>query len=185
MATKTMALVKTLILPLLFITRGTAQNIFIDNVPGYFDLPSCAEVPLSFIVRDMASGCGDDSKTTSYECFCTPSLAKMNGVISAAVTSRCSTDPATAVSAASEALHIFEECCFMKTAGTAALTAATSRPTGHDNMTATSTPTPSAPLLVQTSLAPIPSNAAYQAVKRHVMSWWLFIVVSAVAGLLN
>jgi hypothetical protein len=28
------------------------------------------EVPLSTIVRDMEGGCGDDLKTTSYNCFC-------------------------------------------------------------------------------------------------------------------
>jgi hypothetical protein len=89
-------------------TAVIAQKIFIDKVPGYFDLPSCAEVPLSVIVRDMESGCGDNGRTTSYSCFCTASSSKIKHIISTEITSRCS---ASALPAASSAEYIFEEYC--------------------------------------------------------------------------
>lgn len=97
----------TLLLPIL-LTFVVAQRVFIDKVPAYASLPHCAEVPLSFIVRDMASGCGDGGKTTSYSCFCTDSSSKMNRVISTAVSSRCSTGPA---GAATKAVDVFASYC--------------------------------------------------------------------------
>lgn len=99
----------TIILLLPFLaTLVAAQRIFINQVPAYSSLPTCAEVPLSFIVRDMASGCGDGSKTTSYSCFCTDRSSKMNSIISTAVASRCSTGP---ISAATEAVEVFASYC--------------------------------------------------------------------------
>ncbi|KAI1214343.1 uncharacterized protein F4807DRAFT_455983 [Annulohypoxylon truncatum] len=94
--------------PIAFAAFADGQNVFIDEVSAYSSLPRCAEVPLSFIVRDMASGCGDGSKTSSYSCFCTASSSKMNNVISTAVASRCSTGP---TSAAAQALDVFSSYC--------------------------------------------------------------------------
>ncbi|KAI1101404.1 hypothetical protein F4804DRAFT_12152 [Jackrogersella minutella] len=91
---------------------ATAQQIFIDHVPAYAELPSCAEIPSSFIVRDMASGCGDGGKTTSYSCLCTASSSKMDGVINTAVASRCATGPVTV---ASQALDVFASYCDLET----------------------------------------------------------------------
>lgn len=89
-----------------------AQRVFIDGQPAYKQLPPCAEVPLSGIVRDMRSGCGDGQKTTSYNCFCTASSSKFSSIISTAVASSCAAkntvDP---VSAASSALDVFNSYC--------------------------------------------------------------------------
>ncbi|KAK3984758.1 hypothetical protein QBC44DRAFT_385478 [Cladorrhinum sp. PSN332] len=66
-----------------------SQKIFINQLPEYSQLPSCAEPPLSTIVRNMASGCGDGGKTTSYACFCASSSAEFESIISKAVASKC------------------------------------------------------------------------------------------------
>ncbi|KAK7937648.1 uncharacterized protein PG986_014516 [Apiospora aurea] len=78
----------------------TAQRIFIDNLPGYQDLPPCAEVPVHTIVKDMSQGCGDHRKTTSYSCFL--KSAK-----------RCLPDTSTGLS---QALDLFESYCAMGSA---------------------------------------------------------------------
>ncbi|KAI0830952.1 hypothetical protein F5Y06DRAFT_281987 [Hypoxylon sp. FL0890] len=152
----------SLLLHLLFITLAVfteGQRTFIDQVSAYASLPSCAEVPLSFIVRDMASGCGDGGKTTSYSCFCTASSSKMNGFISSAVASRCSTGPVTA---ASQAVDVFASYCGLGNSGHRASGNGTSPVTANANatvtQTVTSTPTRSMP--VETALSPIPSNLA-------------------------
>ncbi|CZR52867.1 uncharacterized protein PAC_02744 [Phialocephala subalpina] len=59
---------------------------YIDQVPGYASLPTCAESQLSIIVRDMSSGCGASS---SYGCFCSTRYATMNTIIATAVYSDC------------------------------------------------------------------------------------------------
>ncbi|KAK4169029.1 hypothetical protein QBC43DRAFT_308544 [Cladorrhinum sp. PSN259] len=85
-----------------------SQRIFINQLPEYSKLPSCAEPPLSNIVRNMASGCGDGGKTTSYSCFCVSSSAKFESVISKAVSSKCA--PASSDAAVS-ALSVFDKYC--------------------------------------------------------------------------
>jgi hypothetical protein len=45
-------------------------SIYINEIPGYSQLPSCAEDRLSAIVRAQSSGCGDDQQLTSFSCFC-------------------------------------------------------------------------------------------------------------------
>ncbi|KAF2241099.1 hypothetical protein BU26DRAFT_525307 [Trematosphaeria pertusa] len=67
-------------------------SIFINQVPEYSLLSQCAETEVSTIVRDMAYGCGDDSRTTSFACFCYDSSAKFSGMIGRHVQTACTTD---------------------------------------------------------------------------------------------
>ncbi|KAI0133377.1 hypothetical protein F4776DRAFT_133035 [Hypoxylon sp. NC0597] len=157
-----MSSTRTLFLHLIFVTLAVfaaGQRIFIDTVPAYASLPHCAEVPLSFIVRDMASGCGDGGKTTSYSCFCTDSSSKMNGVISTAVASRCSIGPVTA---ASQAVDVFASYCGLGNPGHLTSGNRTSPVTANATatLTHTVTPIPSRSTPVETALSPIPSNFA-------------------------
>ncbi|KAH0440900.1 hypothetical protein CcaCcLH18_02243 [Colletotrichum camelliae] len=62
---------------------------YLDQADGYSALPSCAEVPISSIVRDMVSGCGDGGRTTSYSCFCTASSERFSNIIATAVAKNC------------------------------------------------------------------------------------------------
>jgi hypothetical protein len=93
---------------------SSAQSIFINKVPDYSSLPSCAEIPLSTIVRNMEQGCGDGGKTTSYSCFCTASSAMFSSKISKAVASEC----ASATAGVGEALDVFHSYCAMGANGT-------------------------------------------------------------------
>jgi hypothetical protein len=45
-------------------------SIYINQVAGYSQLPSCAEDRVSAIVRAQSSGCGDQQALTSFGCFC-------------------------------------------------------------------------------------------------------------------
>ncbi|KAI2465617.1 hypothetical protein F4781DRAFT_408689 [Annulohypoxylon bovei var. microspora] len=159
-----------------------SQHVFIDQIPAYASLPQCAEVPLSFIVRDMDRGCGDDGRTTSYSCFCTASSSKMNGIISTSVASRCSTGPMTA---ASQALDVFSSYCGLGSSGKNAGNAtslATANATATITRTVTSTPSMSVAL--ETALSPIPSSnlAAMSSEGKRV---YLYIVafIASVLGL--
>lgn len=104
--------------PSLFITVYSAlvaqvafcQKVFINQVPAYTQLPACAELPLSTIVRGMVSGCGDNHQTTSYGCFCFSSSAKFDRDISTAVASRCTSNPQEA---AASALSVFNSYCHL------------------------------------------------------------------------
>ena len=89
-------------------TTATAQSLFINSFLEYSALPSCAEHPLSTIVRDMENGCGDDRKTTSYSCFCTASSSYFASVISTKVASECLLETTTAVT---QALEVFDMYC--------------------------------------------------------------------------
>lgn len=44
---------------------------------------------LSYIVRDMVSGCGDDSQLTSYNCFCSTNSSQFVDIIAIAVEDEC------------------------------------------------------------------------------------------------
>jgi hypothetical protein len=75
-----MLLPPLLYLYLTILTAGVVQavpktSIFIDQIPLYSSLPSCAEDQLSTIVRAQYSGCGDDMQLTSFSCFCLDSSA--------------------------------------------------------------------------------------------------------------
>ncbi len=94
----------------------SAQRIFINQVPAYSALPACAEAPLSNIVRNMASGCGDGGRTTSYACFCAATAASHFGrVISTDVVSQCGADGGEG--AATAAVGVFETYCARETSG--------------------------------------------------------------------
>ena len=86
------------------------QNIFINLVPEYIALPSCAQSPLSSIVRDMQKGCGDGGATTSYSCFCTASSSYFSALISTVVVAQCSES-----GQASSAVDVFESYCAVGT----------------------------------------------------------------------
>jgi hypothetical protein len=85
-----------------------SQRIFINDFPEYTALPACAEHPLSTIVRDMVNGCGDNGKTTSYNCFCTESSSHFTSVISTEVGSSCLPQTTTAVE---QAVRVFDLYC--------------------------------------------------------------------------
>jgi hypothetical protein len=91
------------------ITSSHAQQIFIfiDQVPEYFSLDSCAVLPLSTIVKNMVDGCGDGSRTTSYNCFCSTSSAHFKDVIATQVSSHCSGTMSHVV----RALDVFQSYC--------------------------------------------------------------------------
>ncbi|KAH9871926.1 hypothetical protein J1614_006184 [Plenodomus biglobosus] len=82
-------------------------SIFIDQVPDYDLLSSCAEEKVSNIVRNMASGCGDGSRTTSFACFCYTSSSYYDSVIGMDVRTACANDTAEE----SKARHVFNEYC--------------------------------------------------------------------------
>lgn len=63
--------------------------IYLDLVPGYSNLSSCAVTPLSTLIREMWNGCGDGGALTSYSCFCTDSYSKFGWDISTAIISTC------------------------------------------------------------------------------------------------
>ncbi|KAI1760624.1 hypothetical protein GGR53DRAFT_470161 [Hypoxylon sp. FL1150] len=156
---------------------SSQPSFFISQVPAYSSLLTCAEVPLSFIVREMASGCGDGSKTTSYSCFCTDSSSQMDGAISTAVASRCSTGP---VSAATETVDVFASYCGLGVAKSGAnATQALANATA--TVTQILTRSASTSLPVQTALAPIPSSVAagYNYGKERV----LYPAVAAIVAL--
>ncbi|PSN74879.1 hypothetical protein BS50DRAFT_615672 [Corynespora cassiicola Philippines] len=82
-------------------------SIFIDNVPEYDLLATCAELELSAIVRDMQYGCGDGSSLTSYACFCYQSSAKFSSMIGKHVETQCPQDPSQNTSA----IEVFSKYC--------------------------------------------------------------------------
>jgi hypothetical protein len=94
----------------LFISLSLTQKIYIDSIPGYSSLSPCASTPLSTIVHDMASGCTEGGKTSSYSCFCTASSSAFSKIISSAVTSMC-TAQATPTAEANQALEVFSVYC--------------------------------------------------------------------------
>ena len=98
---------------LFFLSLALAQptSIFVNQVSEYAALPSCAEHPLSTIVRDMSLGCGDHNALTSYDCFCTSSSSHFSSLISRSVSQQCAkTSPAAVASA----LDVFHSYCELK-----------------------------------------------------------------------
>ncbi|KAF5506368.1 hypothetical protein CGCS363_v004049 [Colletotrichum siamense] len=80
---------------------------YLDQAAGYSALPSCAEVPISSIVRDMVSGCGDGGRTTSYSCFCTASSDRFSNLIATAVAKNCGQSSSEVASAT----QVFDAYC--------------------------------------------------------------------------
>ncbi|KAK8023931.1 hypothetical protein PG993_011997 [Apiospora rasikravindrae] len=71
-------------------------RVYLDEAPGYLQLPACAMTPISTIVRDMSKGCGDGGRLTSYTCFCTDSYRKARWDISTEIAASCSKDASSA-----------------------------------------------------------------------------------------
>jgi hypothetical protein len=67
-------------------------KLFINQLSEYSSMADCAEGQISTIVRNMEDGCGDGSKTTSYNCFCHTSSSYFNSLIGAKVERACATD---------------------------------------------------------------------------------------------
>ncbi|KAF2468970.1 uncharacterized protein BDR25DRAFT_344159 [Lindgomyces ingoldianus] len=124
-----------------FLAIAPAQKIFINKVPAYSSLPSCAVQPLSTIVRNMEQGCGDGGKTTSFSCFCTASSSKMESKISQAVEKKCGSQ--TVTGGVEKALGVFASYCAMgngtmssvPASTTANATVLTATVTGSENAT--------------------------------------------------
>ncbi|ORY17099.1 hypothetical protein BCR34DRAFT_597188 [Clohesyomyces aquaticus] len=112
-----------------------AQKVFINKVPAYSSLPSCAVEPLSTIVRNMEQGCGDGGKTTSFSCFCTASFSKMESKISKAVDNKCGAQTVTA--GVEMALGVFESYCAM--GGNATISSVPASTTTNLNVTVVTT----------------------------------------------
>jgi hypothetical protein len=127
----------------------SAQKVYIDTVPGYTQLPACAEVPLSTIVRDMNAGkCGDGGKETSFSCFCRTSSTVLNSYISEAVSSRCMPQLPDATA---QALAVFDSYCH--------LSAVTTTTTGSNTSQGIATTTVhGAPTPTRSQTVPIPSS---------------------------
>ncbi|RDW57817.1 hypothetical protein BP5796_12618 [Coleophoma crateriformis] len=110
------------IVPLLYISSVQASSpttYYIDKVPAYSDLPTCAVEPLSSIVRGMVSGCGDGQKYTSYSCFCSSQSSRFNSIIYSKVAQNCSGDTTDASSAA----DVFHSYCLLGANAAATATA--------------------------------------------------------------
>ncbi|KAE8446991.1 hypothetical protein EG329_011473 [Mollisiaceae sp. DMI_Dod_QoI] len=100
----------------IFASTILSQSIFINLVHSYSSLPCCAQVPLSQVVRDMVSGCGDSNALTSYNCFCSSSSSHFNSIISSAVNSGCGQNTTDAAFAG----EVFDNYCAIGPTGTQA-----------------------------------------------------------------
>jgi hypothetical protein len=97
-------------------SESFSQSIYIDKVPEYGSMPCCAQIPVSIIVRDMRSGCGDNTALTSYKCFCTSSSSYFSSLISTEVLAQCSGKSTDA----SQAVDVFSSYCAVGVYGTQA-----------------------------------------------------------------
>lgn len=104
------------------ITAVVSQAIYINLVPEYSSLSTCAQLPVSSIVRDMDKGCGDGGELTSYSCFCTASSSYYSALISTVVMAHCVGN--SSVAQASSAVDVFQSYCEV------GATALQSRPAG-------------------------------------------------------
>lgn len=84
-----------------------ATRIFINQVPEYDLMPFCAEKEVSTIVRNMANGCGDGSRTTSYACFCYESSTHFSSLIGNHVSTACDDGSEQAT----QAVGVFSKYC--------------------------------------------------------------------------
>ncbi|KAL5380667.1 hypothetical protein DPSP01_007728 [Paraphaeosphaeria sporulosa] len=73
-----------------YAVAAVKTHIYIDQIPIYTKLASCAQDRISAIVRAQASGCGDDTQLTSFACFCIDSSSQFATIISTAVEDQCS-----------------------------------------------------------------------------------------------
>lgn len=88
-------------------------SIFINQVPEYSSLSTCAEAMLRTIVRNMAYDCGDGSRTTSFDCFCSTSSSQVASRIDSSVAGSCSQESEAGQNAS--ALDVFAKYCQLST----------------------------------------------------------------------
>ncbi|KAK0372411.1 hypothetical protein CLIM01_10217 [Colletotrichum limetticola] len=132
-----------LICSLLLLLSGFRQahaTYYLNQADGYDSLPSCAEPPISSIVRDMVAGCGDGGKTTSYSCFCTASSDRFREIIATSVAKNCGRSGVEVESATS----VFDAYCQMeKTDKVTTLDTASASPVSSGGLTSVASPTSS------------------------------------------
>lgn len=68
---------------------------YINQLSDYSLLGRCAEPQVSTIVRNMAFGCGDGGKMTSFACFCSSSSSDYDSMIGLHVRTACGAAAAT------------------------------------------------------------------------------------------
>nr|XP_036576995.1 uncharacterized protein CTRU02_13099 [Colletotrichum truncatum]KAF6783849.1 hypothetical protein CTRU02_13099 [Colletotrichum truncatum] len=86
------------------------KNVTIDDVPGYSDLPACAQTPLSHMAQAMAAGCNKAGQKLSHSCFCTASSTQLSVIINDAVASNCH-EMTNVTSNADQASVVFSSYC--------------------------------------------------------------------------
>ncbi|KAF2641823.1 hypothetical protein P280DRAFT_286156 [Massarina eburnea CBS 473.64] len=121
-------------------TASGPTSIFINQVPQYDALSSCAEGPLRTIVRFMSYDCGDDKQTTSYACFCFSSSAKVSSRIDTMVAKACTQEEERGQNAS--AVEVFDKYCQLGGL-TFAAASTTSGPTASSLEPTSKTQTPS------------------------------------------
>ncbi|PYH83287.1 hypothetical protein BO82DRAFT_431034 [Aspergillus uvarum CBS 121591] len=157
----------------LSISAQCTTTYYINKVADYSSLSQCAVAPLSSVVRDMVSGCGDGGKYTSYSCFCTASSSEFNHIISSGVESNCGTNSENQVSTA---LAVFHSYCLFNatattttqpvqpastltpTASTLSATASSTTSTAAPAASVTTTPSPVATSTTETTSVPSTSS---------------------------
>ncbi|EPE35325.1 hypothetical protein GLAREA_11024 [Glarea lozoyensis ATCC 20868] len=97
----------------LALSQAVSQSIYIDRVREYGSLPCCAQIPVSYVVRNMRNGCGDNNALTSYNCFCTSSSSFFRSLISTEVVTGCPGND----TAAEQAVNVFSRYCAVGATG--------------------------------------------------------------------
>ncbi|KAK0717535.1 hypothetical protein B0T26DRAFT_298961 [Lasiosphaeria miniovina] len=164
-------------------TQVYAQKIYIDKAPGYAELPPCAKVPVSTIVRDMKRGCGDGGRYTSFSCFCTASSSKFASVIGTDVAARCAAS-GIASQGLVAALSVFDSYCRVLSTGATTtapatlaaptLAAATATPAISSSIptdTAVANGTIYSPVRVPTAPVPSPTAAGARVGAVKILPW--------------
>lgn len=89
------------------IGQHTTSPVYINQVPAYSSLSTCAVIPLSRIVRNMEEGCGDESSLTSFDCFCSTSSSTMIRIIQRSILANCEATPPDASMASDQVSSAF------------------------------------------------------------------------------
>lgn len=154
---------------------GETKN-YINTVPGYSQLVSCAEHPLSTVVRGMSQGCGENADAiTSYTCFCTLSSSYMSSVISKGVSSYCRNS--SALQQVSSAIAVFDAYCDL---GVEAGLTVDPLPNSA-TATATATPTASSAIPSQTGAAGATGTASSDASRTTAIAAGVAVPVGTIA----
>ncbi|CAI6336566.1 unnamed protein product [Periconia digitata] len=117
-------------------------SIFINQVPEYSSLSSCAANEVSTIVRNMKDGCGDGSRTTSFDCFCSTSSSHFASLIDTRVLDACSGESEAGQNG--NAVDVFGKYCELSTLTMKSSSSDSPSTTTSPSVTS-STPVPSSP----------------------------------------